>query len=67
MKKMYSIICFVLFVGNLPISLNSQTTTEKLNQELNTIFQNSDIPGVALAIVSKDKICLLYTSDAADE
>ena len=61
MKKMYYIICFVLFVGNLPISLNSQTTTEKLNQELNTIFQNSDIPGVALAIVSKDK--MLYQNE----
>jgi len=61
MKKIYSIICFVIFFGNLAITLNSQTTTEKLNQELNTIFQNSNIPGMAVAIVSKDNI--LYQNE----
>ena len=36
--------------------INSQAPAEKISQELNTAFQNSSIPGIAISIVNKDKI-----------
>lgn len=56
MKKHHFIIGLIFFLGNLSITLYGQTTTEKLNQTLSLTFQNSNIPGMAIAIVSKDKI-----------
>lgn len=56
MKKPHLIICLLIFLAYLSITLNSQTTTEKLDQTLSSTFQNSHIPGMAVAIVSKDEI-----------
>jgi len=56
MKKISSIICFLIFLGNLPITLKSQTATEKLSRELRKTFQSSNIPGIAVAIVNQDKV-----------
>lgn len=56
MKKRNSIICFLIFLGKLTITLNSQTTPNELNQALNNIFQSSNMPGMAVAMVNKDEV-----------
>ena len=56
MEKDNLIIYFLFFVSLSFTTLHSQSTTEKLNQALSETFQNSNIPGMAVAIVSKDKI-----------
>ncbi len=56
MKKHKGIIWLLIFLGNLSITLNSQTTVEKLSQELKAAFQNSTIPGMAVAIVNQDSV-----------
>lgn len=54
-KPIYSISFLIFVLGISPI-LYGQTTTEKLNQQLTRKFQNSNIPGMAVAIVNKDQI-----------
>ena len=56
MKKRSTIICFFIFLGNLPLALNSQTTPNELHQALNNIFQSSNMAGMAVAIVNKDEV-----------
>ena len=61
MNKISPILCFFIFLSGFTTSLNSQTAAEKLSQELNTAFQNSSIPGMAISIVNKDKV--LYQNE----
>lgn len=55
MNKPIVFFCLLLIL-NINTSLKSQTGTEALDQQLTNIFDNSTIPGMAVAIVDKDKV-----------
>jgi len=66
MKKHNFLICFLIFWGHLAITLNSQTSPEALSQALSKTFQNSHIPGMAVAIVDKEKVLYQHQFGYAD-
>jgi len=60
-KSIFWVLAFVC-----PFLVFGQTPTEKLTQALEQSFHNSTIPGVAVAIVNKDKILYQHAMGFAD-
>lgn len=56
MNKSTAAILSFLFLIGLSISVSGQTTTQEFDQALTNAFKNSNIPGMAVAIVNKDKV-----------
>ena len=56
MKKYYSLICCLSFTIQLIIPLNGQTTSEELSKTLAHTFKGSNMAGMAVAIVNKEKV-----------
>jgi len=61
MNKQRIILHFLTLLIGLSNPLISQTSSEKLNQELSSTFKNSSIPGMAVTIINKEKV--LYQNE----
>lgn len=56
MKNITTVVLLSLFLLGLAAPIIGQTTTVQLSQKLTETFQSSNMPGMAVAIVNKDKI-----------
>lgn len=61
MKKYSLAVTIFILTIIIGTTLKGQTATEELDQELTKTFQSTNIPGMAVAIVNKDKI--LYQNE----
>lgn len=66
MKNIYFIIYFFLFNLLFNSPLSSQSTIDKLNQELIEVFENSKIPGMSVSIVNQKKVLFKNAFGYAD-
>ena len=48
-------------------SQDTLLSEEKVDRQIHNIMDSLNIPGVAVGVIKDGRICLLYTSDAADE